>query len=269
MLHHRFYDWLTRNQTFAVEWAPLLANTHSTLTSNEGKFFHIDLWLPFYISWCIQVTDQAARLKAKYFVLYRWIQWTFITSSKSNWFGTIPISKCTTTFYRTEQTCDSQLMHDLKKECFKNTNEFRCVYKPIDVRIVYISKETIVLGTFHLLECLFHAWVFFSTFLWIRETIKHCHQEKTWIQIDNSSDVFNVKCSIYATPQGKLKAAIRTNVLHMLHTTMNLYAGGSTFACIMIKIWIFFAPSLSIFFKWPFWYSNVLYTVTAYQIHLL
>lgn len=129
MLHHRFYDWLTRNQTFVVEWAPLLANTHPTLTSNEGKFFHIDLWLPFYISWCIQVTDQAARLKAKYFVLYRWIQWTFITSSKSNWFGTIPISKCTTTFYRTEQTCDSQLMHDLKKECFKNTNEFRCVYK--------------------------------------------------------------------------------------------------------------------------------------------
>lgn len=94
-------------------------------------------------------------------------------------------------------------------------------------------------------------------------------KKKTWIQIDNSSDVFNVKCSIYATPQGKLKAAIRTNVLHMLHTTMNLYAGGSTFACIMIKIWIFFAPSLSIFFKWPFWYSNVLYTVTAYQIHLL
>lgn len=162
MLHHRFYDWLTRNQTFAVEWAPLSANTHPTLTSNEGKKLYVDLWLSFYISCCIQVTDQAARLKAKYFVLYRWIQWTFITSLKSNWFGTIPVSKCTQQhFTAPNKHATANWCTIWKKKCSRNTNEFRCVYKPIDVRIVYISKETIVLGTFHLLECLFHACEYF------------------------------------------------------------------------------------------------------------
>lgn len=112
---------------------------------------------------------------------------------------------------------------------------------------------------------------------WMRRIPKYNEKEgnETRIkrQIDNSSEKHFMFYLCYTW--GKLKAAICTNVLHMLHTqrfqtnwtnkwtsvqTMeSIYAMGSTFACIMQRhtgygFFRFLYDSL----KWSFWYFYVL-----------